>query len=87
MTWKTVPALREGERRFWDAIGRLYGRTLGPALKDQRVRGAAFGLTSPATLGALRGAGLSLEQASDLIGDVWVARLASRANRDRGRSS
>jgi AcrR family transcriptional regulator len=78
----TVPVLREGERRFWSRIQDVYARMVGPALKDARVRGAVFGLTSPATLGALRQTGLTVEQASALIGDVLVDRV-KRSKRRR----
>jgi AcrR family transcriptional regulator len=78
----TVPVLREGERRFWRRIQDVYARTVGSVLKDARLRGAVFGLTSPATLGALRQAGLTVEQASVLIGDALVDRLRrSKARR------
>jgi len=81
----TVPALRAGERRFWGAIEELYSRALGSLLRTARMRGAVFGLTSPATLGALRQAGLSLEQASGLLGDVLAGLIKRDANRRRTR--
>jgi len=66
------PALREGETAFWESIRELYTRVFGNALDVDRVRGGVFGLTSPATLTALRGAGLSLEDATELVADVLV---------------
>ncbi len=69
------PALREGEATFWDAIGALYARVFGEALGVDRVRGAAFGLTHPATLTALRRAGLSLDDATELVADALVRLL------------
>ena len=69
------PALREGEAAFWRAIGELYSRVFGAALSVDRVRGAAFGLTNPATLIALRNAGLSLEDATELVADALVRLL------------
>lgn len=66
------PALREGEAAFWQAIGELYTRVFGAALSIDRVRGAAFGLTHPATLTALRSAGLSLDDATDLVADALI---------------
>jgi AcrR family transcriptional regulator len=81
----TVPALRAGERRFWAAIQEVYRRTLGSVLLEARLRGAVFGLTSPATLGALRQAGLSLEQASALVGDVLVGLIKRDGNERRPR--
>lgn len=81
----TVPALRAGERRFWAAIQEVYGRTFGSLLGEARLRGAVFGLTSPATLGALRQAGLSVDQASALISDVLVGLIKRSGNGRRPR--
>lgn len=67
-------ALRQGEAAYWEAIGDLYARVFGTALDDERVRGAAFGLTHPSTLIALRTAGLSLDAATELVADT-LARL------------
>ena len=36
------PALREGQAGYWRAIGELYTRVVGDALRDERVRGAVF---------------------------------------------
>lgn len=64
------PALREGEANAWRAIGELYSRVFGEALGDDRVRAAVFGLTSPSTFVALRDAGMSVEDAEELIADT-----------------
>jgi AcrR family transcriptional regulator len=64
------PALREGEAGYWQAIGQLYARVLDEALRDDRVRGAVFGLTAPSTFVALRDAGMSVEDAAVLIADT-----------------
>ncbi|HEY3337630.1 MAG TPA: helix-turn-helix domain-containing protein [Propionicimonas sp.] len=66
------PALREGEATFWEAISALYARVFGDALGVDRISGAAFGLTHPATFTALRNAGLSLEDATELVADALV---------------
>lgn len=66
------PVLREGEGAFWEAIGALYARVFAEALGEDRVRGAAFGLTHPATFTALLNAGLSLEDAIELVADALV---------------
>jgi AcrR family transcriptional regulator len=65
-----VPALREGEAGYWQAVGELYARVFAEALSDDRVRGAVFGLTAPNTFTALREAGMSVESAAELIGDT-----------------
>lgn len=74
------PALREGEGAFWQSIAELYARVFGDALEVDRVRGAAFGLTHPATLTALRDAGLSLNDASELVADSLL-RLVTHERR------
>lgn len=70
-------ALREGEERFWQQIGALYGRVFGKALADDRSRGATFGLTSPATFVALRDAGMSVGSAAELVADTLVRTVAA----------
>ena len=69
-------ALRDGQANFWEAVGALYTRVLGPALADDRVRSAVFGLTHPVTLNTLRQAGLSLDDASALVAET-VLRLVA----------
>jgi len=64
------PALREGEAGYWEAVGQLYARVFGEVLGDDRVRGAVFGLTAPATFVALRDAGVPVEDAAELIADT-----------------
>ncbi|MCC6498408.1 MAG: TetR/AcrR family transcriptional regulator [Propionibacteriaceae bacterium] len=73
------PALREGEGAFWQSIGELYSRVFGDALADDRVRGAAFGLTHPGTFTSLRDSGLSLEDASELVAEALVRLLPNGA--------
>lgn len=63
-----VPAIKVAEGRFWESIQALYATALGPLLSHETLGPTVFGLTSPATLGALRASGLTLEQASDVIG-------------------
>lgn len=67
--------LREGEAAFWQAISDLFGRTFGAALGIPRIRGAVFGLTHPATFTSLTTAGLSVDDASDLVADALVRQL------------
>jgi AcrR family transcriptional regulator len=75
--YDSVPALKEGERRFWEGIQVLYAKALGPLAADKITLGMVLGLTNPATLGALRQSGLSLSEASIAIGDV-LAELVKR---------
>jgi AcrR family transcriptional regulator len=76
------PSLRDGEVAYRQAIGDLYARVFGAALRVGRVRGAVFGLTHPATLVALRESGLSLDDATELVADtlVRVVRQGSKAD-------
>jgi AcrR family transcriptional regulator len=70
-----VPVLREVAARFWQSRDELYLRVFGAALQDGRIRGAVFGLTNPATFTALREAGLSVEDAAELVADALVRLL------------
>jgi AcrR family transcriptional regulator len=63
-------ALRQGEVGYWEAIGELYARVFAEALGDARVRGPVFGLTNPSTFVALRDAGMSVENAAELIANT-----------------
>jgi len=76
------PALREGETAFWQEIRDLYTRVFGATLDDDRVRGAAFGLTHPSTFTALRASGLSLDDATELVTDTLL-RLVRSTEGDR----
>lgn len=71
------PALREGETSYWHAVGELYARVFGESLGDDHVRGAVFGLTAPSTFVALRDAGMSVEDATELIADALNRTVAS----------
>lgn len=72
------PVLLEGRAAYWQAVGDLYARVFGAALEVDRVRGAVFGFTHPATLNALRDTGLSLDAATELVGDVLVQLVQDR---------
>lgn len=74
----SVPALRSGQNRFWKDIGAVFERIFGAALRHDHTRAAIFGLTNPATLGALRSAGMSVDDAAELIGDVLVRLVEKR---------
>jgi AcrR family transcriptional regulator len=77
----TVPALRQGEQRFWAAVGDLFGEALGPAISDRKVAGAAFGLTSPGTFSALRAAGLTVDEAAELVASAINSVLKTTTTR------
>lgn len=67
---KADPVLRDGETGYWEATGQLYARVFAEALSDDRVRGAVMGLSAPSTFVALRDAGVSVEDAAELIADT-----------------
>ena len=78
--YDVVPALRVAAEGFWKQMEVLYAEALGSLIEDELVRGTVVGLSSPATLGAMREAGLSLGQAAAVIGDLLV-RAVERASR------
>jgi AcrR family transcriptional regulator len=84
-----VPAIQTAERRFWESVHELYAEALGPLLMDEEVGPATFGLTNPGTLGSLRMAGLSLEQAGALMTDLlmYLVERRSRPSGDRAKSA
>ena len=83
--YDVVPALRVAAEGFWKQMEVLYAEALGPLIEDELVRGAVVGLSSPATLGALREAGLSLGQAAAVVGDLLGRAVERAARRTRRR--
>jgi AcrR family transcriptional regulator len=77
--YEAYPALGAAEGRFWSAMQKLYDQALGSLDDDPIVRATVVGLTHPATLSALREAGLSTDQAAAEIGDLLV--VVSRRSR------
>jgi AcrR family transcriptional regulator len=71
-----VPILARAEAQFWQSMHRLYADALAGA-EDELLASATAGLVHPATFGALRAAGLSLDQAIAVVADS-VVRLAHR---------
>jgi AcrR family transcriptional regulator len=74
-----IPALIEGEARFWSLVQPLYAAAFGPLLDEPRARGAILGLTSPGTLSALTGAGCTVPDAARLVAlalRAWAAAVA-----------
>ena len=62
--------LRRREKRFWGQIRPLYDAALGPQRRNRRLLSTVAGLTSPATLAALKAAGLSMHEAAEVVGDL-----------------
>lgn len=64
-----VPALARAEAAFWGSIRQLYEQALAGSDDDLLVKTTA-GLLHPATFGALKTAGLSVDEAAAVVGDL-----------------
>jgi hypothetical protein len=64
-----VPALARAEAAFWSAIQQLYQEALAGS-DDQRLARTTAGLLHPATFGALKAAGMSVDEAAAVVADV-----------------
>jgi AcrR family transcriptional regulator len=64
-----VPVLAKADAQFRDAIQGLYAQAL-TGVDDDTVGKAVAGLVHPATYTALRQAGLTVDQATDLVADA-----------------
>ena len=56
-----LPALQEGERRFWVAVGSVQEAALGNLARDPSVLGAMAVLVAPNTVGAIKAVGLDAD--------------------------
>jgi AcrR family transcriptional regulator len=74
-----VPALARAQADFWHTVQGLYAEAL-VGTDDKGLAKATAGLVHPATFGALRAAGLSVQQASALVADS-LTHLARRGHR------
>lgn len=74
-----VPALVRAQADFWRTVQGLYAEAL-VGTDDEGLVKATAGLVHPATFGALRAAGLSVQQASALVADS-LTHLARRGHR------
>jgi hypothetical protein len=80
----SVQALRRREQQFWADLQQLYSQALGKGRASRRLEALVAGLTSPATFGALKDAGLSSTQAAQAIGDA-LTRAAQQTERPPAR--
>ena len=67
---RSVAAMRRRDRRFWTDMRKLFAEALGPLRSRRRVMATVAGLTSPATYGALKEAGLTSAEAAAVVGDL-----------------
>ena len=74
-----VPALARAQADFWRTVQGLYAETL-VGTDDEGLAKATAGLVHPATFGALRAAGLSVQEASALVADS-LTHLARKGHR------
>jgi len=68
-----VPVLARAEAAFWDSIRQLYEQALAGS-DDALLAKATAGLLHPATFGALKAAGMSVDEAAAVVADLLVHR-------------
>lgn len=78
----TLPVLRSATEEFEHAIAQLLRDALGPGFPDPTVAAAVAGLTGPGTLGSLKAAGLSADQAAGVIGDLLAPLVEGARTKD-----
>ena len=83
--FEVVPALRVATEGFWKQMEALYAEALGPLMENELVRRTIVGLSSPPTLAAMREAGLSMEQAAAVIGDLVGGEVERAVRRTKRR--
>jgi AcrR family transcriptional regulator len=74
-----VKALAEGEASFRDTVDNQVRMALGHLSTDDRTVAIVTALINPGVLGVLRGRGLSMEAAADVVVDLlllWLGRIA-----------
>jgi AcrR family transcriptional regulator len=74
-----TPVLARAQADFWQAIQRLYAEALA-GTDDEVLARTTAGLVHPATFGALRAAGLSLDEATAVVA-ASINQLARRQRR------
>ena len=62
-----MPVLARAQAAFWDSIRQLYVRALA-GNDDDLLAKTTTGLLHPATFGALKAAGMSVDEASMVVG-------------------
>lgn len=78
-----LPALQRREAEYYAIAGRLYAAAFGPLADDRFVAAAARAYVNYAPLHDLRSAGLSLDEAIEVVADSLVALVdGRRAARD-----
>ena len=70
---RELPAVRAREQAYWDEVGRLHAATFGNLAADPVVGAAVRAFVDYGPLYALLGAGLSLDDSIEVVGDALVA--------------
>lgn len=73
-----LPAMKARERDYFEVVGRLFSATFGPMATDRIVGAAARAYVSFMPLNDLRAAGLSLDEAIEVVADTLVALVERR---------
>jgi AcrR family transcriptional regulator len=73
-----LPALKAREADYYAIVGRLYGATFGTVAGDRIVGAAVRAYVNYGPLHDLRGAGLSLDEAIEVVADTLVALVQRR---------
>jgi hypothetical protein len=66
-----VPVLARAEATFWSSIRHLYEQALTGS-DDEVLAKTTTGLLHPATFGALRGAGLTVDDATAIVSGLLI---------------
>ena len=78
-----LPALKARERHYWEVFARFQAAAFGELASDRIVAATVRAFVDYGPLSALRGAGLSLEEAIDVVGDALVG-VAQRRQDESG---
>lgn len=68
-----LPALKQREAEYYAVLGRLYAAAFAPLSADRVVAAAARAFVGYAPLHELRAAGLSLDEAIEVVADSLIA--------------
>jgi len=77
------PAIAAATRRYEAAVGAFMGAALGGLASDRIVVATIGTLIAPTTFYPLLGAGLSLAEAIDVVGDLVAGFIANRTTSNR----
>ena len=66
-----VPALARAEAAFWVSIRELYEKAIAGS-DDELLAKTTAGLLHPATLGALKAAGMSVDEAAAVVAELLI---------------